>query len=136
MTVVPAGRDATPADAERRQLTVMFCDLVGSTDLATRLDPEDLADIIRAYQKATAAIVRRFDGYVAKYMGDGILIYFGFPHALEKDAERAVRTGLAILDAMPDLNAEIGSAKNAKLAVRIGIATGLVMVGESIGAPA
>jgi class 3 adenylate cyclase/predicted ATPase len=135
-TTLPAAGGAEPPDAERRQLTVMFCDLVGSTDLATRLDPEDLADIIRAYQKATASIVRRFEGYVAKYMGDGILVYFGFPQTLEKDAERAVRTGLAIIDAMPALNAEIGRAKNANIAVRIGIATGLVMVGETIGAGA
>lgn len=124
---------AAPMAAERRQLTVMFCDLVGSTDLASRLDPEDMADIIRAYQDVATTIIRGFDGYIAKYMGDGILVYFGFPHAQEKEAARAVRTALAILDALPGLNAEIGHAKNVELAVRIGIATGLVMVGETIG---
>lgn len=118
--------------AERRQLTVMFCDLVGSTDLSSRLDPEDMADIIRAYQAAATAIIQRFDGYIAKFMGDGILVYFGYPYAHEKEAGRAVRTGLAILDAMPSLNAEINATKKTNLAVRIGIATGVVMVGESI----
>ena len=132
-TAETANSSTEPIGAERRQLTVMFCDLVGSTDLASRLDPEDMADIIRAYQAAATTIIRRFDGYIAKFMGDGIVVYFGFPHAQEKDVERAVRTGLAILEAMPGLNAEIGSAKKAKLAVRIGVATGLVMVGETIG---
>ncbi|MFN0179287.1 MAG: AAA family ATPase, partial [Gemmatimonadales bacterium] len=131
---VTTRRDTADASgAERRHLTVMFCDLVGSTDLASRLDPEDMADIIRAYQDAATAIIRRFDGYVAKYMGDGILVYFGFPVALEKDAARAIRTGLAIIEALPGLNAELGRAKGAHLAVRIGIATGLVMVGETVG---
>jgi class 3 adenylate cyclase len=132
----PPAAPALAADlpgAERRQLTVMFCDLVGSTDLSTRLDPEDLADAIRAYRDAASALIRRFDGFVAKYMGDGILVYFGYPHAQEKDAERAVRTGLAILEAMPALNAEVGAAAGAELAVRVGVATGLVMVGEAVG---
>jgi class 3 adenylate cyclase/predicted ATPase len=124
---------APPAGAERRQLTVMFCDLVGSTDLSTRLDPEDLGDVIRAWQEAVAAIVRRLDGFLAKYMGDGILVYFGYPHAQEKDAERAVRTALAILEALPALNAGLARTKAVEIAVRIGIATGLVVVGESIG---
>ena len=119
--------------AERRQLTVMFCDLVGSTDLSTRLDPEDLADAIRAYRDAASALIRRFDGFIAKYMGDGILVYFGYPHAQEKDAERAVRTCLAIVEAMPALNAEVGAAAGAELAVRVGVATGLVIVGETVG---
>ncbi len=129
----PSTGNAEARGAERRQLTVLFCDLVGSTDLASRLDPEDMADIIRAYQEMATAIIRRFDGYVAKYMGDGILVYFGFPNAQEKEAERALHTGLAIIEALPGLNAGIGHARNAKLAVRIGIATGLVMVGETIG---
>jgi class 3 adenylate cyclase/predicted ATPase len=124
---------AEPAAAQRRHLTVMFCDLVGSTDLASRLDPEDMADVIRAYQDVASAIIQQYDGYIAKFMGDGILVYFGFPHALEKDAARAVRTALSIVEALPALNADIGRAKDVKLAVRIGIATGLVMVGESIG---
>ncbi|MCW5748471.1 MAG: AAA family ATPase [Alphaproteobacteria bacterium] len=125
---------ADTAGAERRQLTVMFCDLVGSTDLASRLDPEDMADVIRAYHEAAGKVIRQFDGYIAKFMGDGILVYFGFPHAQEKDAARAVRTGLGIVGAMADLNAGIGTAKGIHLSVRIGIATGVVMVGESIGA--
>ncbi|HYZ42202.1 MAG TPA: AAA family ATPase, partial [Stellaceae bacterium] len=119
--------------AERRHLTVMFCDLADSTHLSTQLDPEDMGDVIRAYQKLVGEAVRRFDGFIAKFMGDGILIYFGYPHALEKDAERAVRTGLAILDALPGLRAEIARGNATRLAVRIGIATGLVVVGETIG---
>ena len=83
-----------PIDAERRQLTVMFCDLVGSTELSARLDPEDLRDVIAVYHRAVAEIVAGFDGFVAKYMGDGVLIYFGYPRAHEDDAERAVRAGL------------------------------------------
>jgi class 3 adenylate cyclase/predicted ATPase len=124
---------AEPIGAERRQVTVMFCDLVGSTDLASQLDPEDMADVIRAYQGTVSAVIRRFDGYIAKFMGDGVLVYFGFPHAQEKDAGRAVRAGLAILDAVPGLNADVGRVKNVALAVRIGIATGVVMVGETVG---
>jgi class 3 adenylate cyclase len=85
--------------AERRHLTVMFCDLADSTHLSAGLDPEDMGDVIRAYHEAVSEAVRRFDGYIAKFMGDGVLIYFGYPNAQEKDAERAVRTGLAILDA-------------------------------------
>ncbi|HTV30569.1 MAG TPA: adenylate/guanylate cyclase domain-containing protein [Xanthobacteraceae bacterium] len=116
-----------PSGAERRQLTVMFCDLVGSTALATRLDPEDLREVIGAYHRAVAEQVGRFGGYVAKYMGDGVLIYFGYPQAHEDDAERAVRTGLALAERLPNL------AANEALAARIGIATGLVVVGDLIG---
>src|SRR3954453_19535322 len=87
-------------DAERRQLTVMFCDLVGSTELATRLDPEDLREIIGAYHKTVTAVLTRSGGFVAKYMGDGVLAYFGYPHAHEDDAERAVRAGLALVDSV------------------------------------
>ena len=89
-----------PREAERRQLTVMFCDLVGSTALSTRLDPEDLRELIGAYHRAVAETVGRFDGFVAKYMGDGVLIYFGYPQAHEDDAERAVRAGLAVIEAV------------------------------------
>ena len=85
------------ADAERRQLTVMFCDLVGSTELSARLDPEDLREVIAAYHHTVADVVRGFDGFVAKYMGDGVLVYFGYPQAHEDDAERAVRAGLAVI---------------------------------------
>ena len=117
------------AEAERRQLTIMFCDLVGSTPLATRLDPEDLRDVIGAYHRAVAEVIARFDGFVAKYMGDGVLAYFGYPRAHEDDAERAVRAGLALVSAVPklELAAEVG------LQVRIGIATGLVVVGDLTG---
>jgi class 3 adenylate cyclase/predicted ATPase len=120
--------DARPPDeAERRQLTVMFTDLVGSTALATKLDPEDLRSVIGAYHTYVAEAVARFDGYIAKYMGDGVLIYFGYPKAHEDDAERAVRAGLALIDAIGELRSE------QPLQVRIGIATGLVVVGDIIG---
>src|SRR5262245_27960594 len=99
-----AGEGRAGVEAERRQLTVMFCDLVGSTPLSTRLDPEDLREVIAAYHRGVAGVVRRFDGYVAKYMGDGILVYFGYPQAHEDDAERAVRAGLSAIDAVSGLN--------------------------------
>jgi class 3 adenylate cyclase/tetratricopeptide (TPR) repeat protein len=120
--------------AERRHLTVMFCDLADSTHLSARLDPEDMGDVVRAYQEAVSEAVRRFDGYIAKFMGDGVLIYFGYPNAQEKDAERAVRTAVAILDALPALNAgTAGGGNGTHFAVRIGIASGIVVVGETIG---
>ena len=125
--------ESTTSSGERRQLTVMFCDLVGSTELSTRFDPEDLQDIIRGFQDLCAKVVAEFDGYIAEYMGDGVLIYFGYPQAHEKDAERAVRTALAIIDAMPELGATLSAAPNIDLAVRIGIDTGLVVVGEVVG---
>jgi class 3 adenylate cyclase/predicted ATPase len=124
----PAAASAPSNDAERRQLTVMFCDLVGSTALSARLDPEDLREIIAAYHRAVAEIVAGFDGFVAKYMGDGVLIYFGYPRAHEDDAERAVRAGLGTIDAVGRLD-----VKSTKLLARIGIATGLVVVGDLIG---
>src|SRR5258708_12107721 len=92
--------------AERRQLTVVFCDLVGSTELASRLDPEDLREVVAAYQRAVAEVVVGFDGFVAKYMGDGVLAYFGYPRAHEDDAEHAVRAGLGVLDAVRRLDVE------------------------------
>ena len=117
--------------AERRQLTVMFCDLVGSTPLSTRYDPEDLREVIGAYHRCVAETVGRFDGFVAKYMGDGVLVYFGYPRAHEDDAERAVRAGLAVIEA-------VGRSHRAEksCSVRLGIATGLVVVGDLIGAGA
>jgi len=128
-TVRAEPRDApTLADAERRQLTVMFCDLVGSTELSSRLDPEDLREVIGAYQRAVADVVRSLDGFVAKYMGDGVLIYFGYPRAHEDDAERAVRAGLGVIDAVGRLE-----VKSVELRSRVGIATGLVVVGDLIG---
>jgi class 3 adenylate cyclase len=116
-------------DAERRQLTVIFTDLVGSTALSTKLDPEDLRSAIGAYYKCVAETVARFNGFVAKYMGDGVLVYFGYPRAHEDDAERAVRAGLALVGAVPQLATEAGLP----LQVRVGIATGLVVVGDLIG---
>ena len=113
--------------AERRQVTVMFSDLVGSTALSARMDPEDLREIISAYQKAVAEAVQRFGGFVAKYMGDGVLVYFGYPQAHEDDAERAVRAGLELVGAVSALK------PNAPLQTRVGISTGLVVVGDLIG---
>jgi class 3 adenylate cyclase/tetratricopeptide (TPR) repeat protein len=117
-----------PAGAERRQLTVMFCDLVGSTSLASRLDPEDLREVLGAYHAAVTEVVSGFGGYVAKYMGDGVLSYFGYPQAREHDAEQAVRAGLALVAHVGRLESGAGA-----LASRIGIATGLVVVGDLIG---
>ena len=134
--VPQAATDTAPAavavsgEAERRQLTVMFCDLVGSTPLSTRFDPEDLREIIGPYHRCVADTVGRFGGFVARYMGDGVLIYFGYPEAHEDDAERAARAGLAVIDAVGRL------AIQEPLNVRIGIATGLVVVGDLIGAGA
>jgi class 3 adenylate cyclase/predicted ATPase len=119
---------AAAREGERRQLTVMFCDLVGSTALSSRLDPEDLSEVIAAYHRAVAAIVTGFDGFVCRYMGDGVLIYFGYPQAHEDDAERAVRAGLSAIDAVGHLD-----VKCARLQARVGIATGLVVVGDLIG---
>jgi class 3 adenylate cyclase len=128
---VPAASPASaPAEAERRQLTVMFCDLVGSTPLSTRFDPEDLREIVGAYHRCVTDTVGRFGGFVAKYMGDGVLIYFGYPEAHEDDAERAARAGLAVIGAVGRL------ATQEPLNVRIGIASGLVVVGDLIGAGA
>lgn len=127
-------RHAPPlTDAERRQLTVMFCDLVDSTALSKKLDPEETRDIIRAFQESCAPAIARFDGFVAKYMGDGILVYFGYPRAHEDEAERAVRSGLAVMDAIRNLNTDMGRREGIDLAVRIGIATGVVVVGDLIG---
>jgi class 3 adenylate cyclase/predicted ATPase len=117
-----------PAAAERRQLTVMFCDLVGSTELSARLDPEDLREIISAYHRSVGEVIAGFDGFVAKYMGDGVLVYFGYPQAHEDDAERAVRAGLGLIDAVGRL-----VVKSVKLQARVGIATGLVVVGDLTG---
>ena len=122
---------AQPEDrAERRQVTVMFSDLVGSTALSARMDPEDLREVISAYQKCVADTVQRFGGFVAKYMGDGVLIYFGYPQAHEDDAERAVRAGLEMVTAVTALKT------HAALQTRVGIATGLVVVGDLIGSGA
>jgi class 3 adenylate cyclase/predicted ATPase len=113
--------------AERRQITVMFSDLVGSTALSARMDPEDLREVISAYQKCVADSVRRFGGFVAKYMGDGVLVYFGYPQAHEDDAERAVRAGLELIGAVSEIK------PNVPLQTRVGIATGMVVVGDLVG---
>jgi class 3 adenylate cyclase len=118
---------APRTDAERRQVTVMFSDLVGSTALSARIDPEDLREVISAYQKCVTDTVRRFGGFVAKYMGDGVLVYFGYPEAHEHDAEQAVRAGLELIAAVSALTS------GASLQTRVGIATGLVVVGDLIG---
>jgi class 3 adenylate cyclase len=122
-----------PLAAERRQLTVMFCDLVGSTDLSGRLDPEDLREVVRAYQEAAAEVIQCYDGHIAQYLGDGLLVYFGFPVAHEDDAQRAVHTGVGIVEAMGELNMRLQADYDIELAVRIGIHTGPVVVGEMGG---
>jgi class 3 adenylate cyclase/tetratricopeptide (TPR) repeat protein len=121
-------------DAERRQLTVLFCDLVDSTRLARQLDPEEWREMVRTYQHTCATVIQRFAGYIAQYLGDGLLVYFGYPQAHEDDAQRAVHTGLGILAAMATLNARLVPDKGLRLAVRVGIHTGLVVVGEIGGA--
>jgi class 3 adenylate cyclase len=124
---------STP-DAERRQLTVMFCDLVESTKLASQLDPEGWRDVVRAYQRVCTDVIQRYDGHIAQLLGDGLLIYFGYPVAHEDDAQRAVRTGLGMLAALGVLNQELHHAKGIQLAIRVGVHTGLVVVGEMGGA--
>src|SRR6266568_4349113 len=122
--------DSAKDAAERRQVTVMFCDLVGFTALSARMDPEDLREVIADYHKCITGIVCRFDGFVAQYLGDGVLVYFGYPQAHEDDAERSVRAGL-------ELVAAVGGLKtHAALQTRVGIATGLVVVGDLIGSGA
>jgi class 3 adenylate cyclase/tetratricopeptide (TPR) repeat protein len=123
-----AQSDASETTAERRPLSVMFCDLIGSTALSARLDPEDLREVIRSYQTRVAATIQQFNGFIARYVGDGVLIYFGWPQAHETDAERAVRAGLAVVTAVSERQ-----VAGQTLQVRIGIATGLVVIGEPIG---
>jgi class 3 adenylate cyclase len=125
----PLGTVRTP-EAERRQLTVLFCDLVGSTALSTQLDPEDLREVVRAYQDTCAKVIARFEGHIAQYLGDGLLVYFGYPLAHEDDAQRAVRAGLGMLEALEQLNTRLTQERGVQVAVRLGIHTGLVVVGE------
>jgi class 3 adenylate cyclase len=124
----PAPMTAVESVAERRQLTVMFCDLVGSTAMSARLDPEDMRTIIASYHKTAAKAVQDHGGFVAKYMGDGVLAYFGYPKAHEDDAERAVQAGLAIVEAAP-----LQNPHGETLHVRVGLATGIVVVGDLVG---
>jgi len=119
-----------PREAERRQLTVMFCDLVDSTKLASQLDPEDYREVVRAYQAACTEVIQRYDGYIAQYLGDGLLVYFGYPQSHEAEAQRAVYTGLGILNTLKQLNTRLEQDKGIRLALRTGIHTGLVVVGD------
>jgi class 3 adenylate cyclase/tetratricopeptide (TPR) repeat protein len=137
----PPAQAATPPapsplpEAERRQLTVLFCDLVDSTALAGQLDPEDLREVVRAYQDTCAKVIARFDGHIAQYLGDGLLVYFGYPLAHEDDAQRAVRAGLGMVEALGQLNTRLAAERGVQLAVRLGTHTGLVVVGEVGGGP-
>jgi TOMM system kinase/cyclase fusion protein len=130
---VPAESPAAeprPVEAERRQLTVLFCDLVDSTALSSRLDPEDWREVVRAYQDTCAKVIARFEGHIAQYLGDGLLVYFGYPQAHEDDAQRAVRVGLGIVEAVGQLNTRLAQERGVSLGVRLGCHTGLVVVGE------
>ena len=117
-------------NAERRQLTVMFCDLVDSTALSEKLDPEDLREVIRRYQDTCNKVIHRFGGHIAQYLGDGLLVYFGYPQAHEDDAQRAVRAGLAVVEAVRHLNPSFQEQWKVELSLRVGIHTGLVVTGE------
>src|SRR5713226_7739459 len=125
---------APRSEAERRQLTVMFCDLGGSTALSARLDPEELREVVRAYQETCTEVIRRYEEHIAQHLGDGLLVYFGYPAAHEDDAQRAVRAGLEILVGLQSLNAQLSPAIRARLPhplrVRIGVHTGVVVIGE------
>ena len=125
----PPAASASP-EAERRQLTVLFCDLVDSTVLATQLDPEDLRAVVRAYQETCATVMARFDRHIAQYLGDGLLVYFGYPLAHEDDAQRAVRAGQGIVDALEQLTPRLTQTRGVQVAVRLGSHTGLVVVGD------
>jgi class 3 adenylate cyclase len=133
ISVEPPPSEPRPREAERRQLTVMFCDLVDSTKLSSQLDPEDYRAVVRDYQQVCSEIIQRYDGHIAQLLGDGLLVYFGYPAAHEDDAQRAVRTGLGILSAIENLNVSLEQNQGIKLAVHLGIHTGLVVVGEMGG---
>ena len=127
--VIPPAVAHSAPEAERRQLTVLFCDLVGSTQLSGQLDPEDLRAVVRAYQEAAAEVIQHYEGHIAQYLGDGLLVYFGYPTAHEDDARRAVHTGLGIVQAIATLNTRLAAQYGVQLAVRLGIHTGPVVVG-------
>jgi class 3 adenylate cyclase len=127
---IPRPADARGPEAERRQLTVLFCDLVDSTVLASQLDPEEWREVVQAYQDTCAKVIARFEGHIAQYLGDGLLVYFGWPQAHEDDAPRAVRAGLGMVEAMGQLNTRLAQERGVQLAVRLGIHTGLVVVGD------
>jgi class 3 adenylate cyclase len=117
-------------EAERRQLTVLFCDIVDSTVLASQLDPEEWREVVRTYQETCAKVIARYEGHIAQYLGDGLLVYFGWPQAHEDDAPRAVRAGLGMVEALGQLNTRLGQERGVHLEVRLGIHTGQVVVGE------
>jgi class 3 adenylate cyclase len=127
---VPPPAALQSLDAERHQLTVLFCDPVDSTVLASQLDPEELREVVWAYQETCAKVIARFEGHIAQYLGDGLLVYFGYPLVHEDDAQRAVRAGLGMIDALGQLNRRLGQERGVHLAARLGIHTGLVVVGE------
>jgi class 3 adenylate cyclase/predicted ATPase len=131
--VAPRPVDTRPPEAERRQLTVLFCDLVGSTQLSGQLDPEDLRAVVRAYQEAAAEVIQRYEGHIAQYLGDGLLVYFGYPTAHEDDARRAVHTGLGMVQAIATLNTRLAVQYGVQLGVRLGLHTGPVVVGQMGG---
>jgi class 3 adenylate cyclase/tetratricopeptide (TPR) repeat protein len=128
--IEPIGAERGTPEAERRQLTVLVCDLVDSTVLSGQLDPEELREVVQAYQAACAEVIQRYDGHIAQYLGDGLLVYYGYPLAHEDDARRAIYTGLGMIESIGTLNAQLAQNKGIRLAVRIGIHTGLVVVGE------
>src|SRR5207237_3095191 len=130
--VLPPPDASQSPDAERRQLTIMFCDLVDSTPLASQLDPEELREVVRAYHKVCTAVITHFDGHIAQLLGDGLLIYFGYPQAHEDDARRAVQSGLRMVAALGTLNLRLEHAHGIRLALRVGIHTGLVVVGVTV----
>src|SRR6266446_3225122 len=132
--VAPLSTVPPSPDAERRQLSLLFCDLVDSTKLSSQLDPEEYREVVRAYQRVCSDVITRFDGHIAQLLGDGLLVYFGYPQAHEDDTQRAVRAGLGMLAAMGDLNTHLQRDKGIQLAVRLGIHTGLVVVGAMGGA--
>jgi class 3 adenylate cyclase len=131
--LVWAPSDSNPDGAERRQLTVLFGDLVGSTPLSAQLDPEEFREVMRAYYDTCGKVIARFDGYIAQYLGDGLIVFFGHPMAHEDDAPRAVRAGLGIVEAIGQLNPILCERYGTSLAVRLGCHTGLVVVGEVVG---
>jgi TOMM system kinase/cyclase fusion protein len=128
--VTPRPPGARTPEAERRQLTVLFCDLVDSTVLASQLDPEEWREVVKAYQETCAKVIARYEGHIAQYLGDGLLVYFGYPQAHEDDAQRAVRAGLGMIEALGQLNARLAQEQGVTLGVRLGIHTGLVVVGD------
>src|SRR5829696_3950355 len=129
-TAIPHEEALRPAEAERRQLTCLSCDLVNSVELSERIDPEELRGILATYRRVCTSVVRRFDGHVHDYSGDGIMVYFGLPTAHEDDAQRAVRSGLGIVEAVGQLSRRLSEDEGIDLHVRVGIDTGLVVAGR------